>query len=116
MKGWTAESPSLNINRNCLLHILKTLFISVGKCRLFQPTTNGPISLEGYIVDNVNGDDNNSGENVDNAFKTIGRCAQSLMNPGDECQIRAGHYHEGVTITGLEGTADAPIKIVGYEE
>merc|ERR1712241_516230 len=70
----------------------------------------------GYIVDNVNGDDNNSGEDVDNAFKTIARCVESLQNPGDECQIRAGNYHEVVTINGLQGTPDAPIKIVGYQD
>ena len=35
---------------------------------------------EGYIVDGVNGDDSNSGENVDDAFKTIARCVQSLRD------------------------------------
>ena len=69
-----------------------------------------------YIVDGTNGDDNNSGKDVDNAFKTIGKCAQFLTNPGDECQIRAGYYHEVVTVNGLQGTADKPIKIVGYED
>ena len=71
----------------------------------------------GYIVDNVNGDDNNSGEDVDNAFKTIARCVESLQNPGDECQIRAGHhYREVVTVSGLRGTEEQPIRIVGYQD
>ena len=71
---------------------------------------------QGYIVDSVNGNDNNDGETINDPFKTIARCAEALKNPGDECQIRAGYYHEVVTITGLEGTKDAPIRIVGYQD
>ena len=33
-----------------------------------------------------------------------------LRNPGDECRIREGYYHETVTINGLEGTEDEPIR------
>ena len=58
---------------------------------------------EGYIVDSVNGNDNNGGETVTDPFQTIGRCIQALANPGDECLIRAGHYHEVVTVSGLQG-------------
>ena len=71
---------------------------------------------QGYIVDSVNGNDNNDGETINDPFKTITRCAEALKNPGDECQLRAGYYHEVVTITGLQGTKDAPIKIVGYQD
>jgi hypothetical protein len=71
---------------------------------------------EGYVVDGVNGDDANSGGNVDEAFKTINRCAQELTNAGDECQIRAGYYHEVVIVDGLKGTTESPIKIVGYQD
>ena len=71
---------------------------------------------EGYIVDQINGNDNNDGETIDDPFETIGRCVQALKNPGDACEIRAGYYHEVVTATGLEGSKEAPIKIVGYED
>ena len=60
-------------------------------------------AAEGYIVDSVNGNDNNDGETIDSPFKTISRCAEALVNPGDECQVRAGYYHEVVTVTGLKG-------------
>merc|ERR1719367_1708840 len=73
-------------------------------------------AVKGYIVDSVNGNDDNGGETVTDAFKTITRCVEALMNPGDECQIRAGYYHEVVTVNGLQGTTNAPIKIVGYED
>ena len=76
-----------------------TFRLAIILCLLFITTRS-----DGYIVDGVNGDDSNSGESVDDAFKTISRCVQSLSNPGDECQIRAGYYHEAVTINGLKGT------------
>ena len=59
--------------------------------------------IEGYIVDSVNGNDSNDGETVTAPFQTIGRCVEALANPGDECLIRAGHYHEVVTVSGLQG-------------
>ena len=59
--------------------------------------------IEGYIVDSVNGNDSNDGETVTGPFKTIGRCVEALAIPGDECLIRAGHYHEVVTVSGLQG-------------
>ena len=71
---------------------------------------------KGYIVDSVNGNDNNDGETINDPFKTITRCVEALKDPGDECQIRSGYYHEVVTINKLRGTEDAPFKIVGYED
>ena len=71
---------------------------------------------KGYIVDSVNGNDNNDGETINDPFKTITKCVEVLKDPGDECQIRSGYYHEVVTINKLQGTQDAPFKIVGYED
>ena len=62
-----------------------------------------PFPSEGYIVDGINGNDSNDGETVTEPFQTIGRCIEALANPGDECLIRAGHYHEVVTVSGLQG-------------
>ena len=70
----------------------------------------------GYIVDGIYGHDDNTGQDIASAFKTINRCVQELKYAGDECQVRAGRYHEVVTLAGLRGTADSPIKIVGYQE
>ena len=36
--------------------------------------------VNGYIVDGVNGNDNYSGETIDDAFETIGRCVQALKS------------------------------------
>ena len=81
---------------------------------LISITSHHP--AESYIVDSVNGNDNNDGVTINDPFKTITRCIEALANPGDECQIRAGYYHEVVTVTGLQGTKDAPFKIVGFQE
>ena len=60
-------------------------------------------TTSGYIVDTDNGNDNNNGETINDPFKTITRCVEALANPGDECLIRAGTYHEVVTVSGLQG-------------
>ena len=64
------------------------------------------LNVRGYIVDGANGNDNNSGETINDAFETIGQCVQALKNPGDECQIRAGYYHEEIVVSGLEVLVD----------
>ena len=68
---------------------------------------------EGYIVDSVSGNDNNDGETIDSPFKTISRCAEALKNPGDECQIRDGYYHEVVSVNGLKGRLEQSFKMDG---
>ena len=74
----------------------RSIAIAILIACLFTATT-------GYIVDSVNGNDNNDGETTDSPFKTISRCAEALANPGEECQIRDGHYHEVVAVSGLQG-------------
>ena len=69
--------------------------------------------VRGFVVDGKNGNDLNSGENIHEAFATISRCVEELKYPGDECLIRAGNYHEIVTISHLMGTFENPIKIAG---
>ena len=60
-------------------------------------------NAKGYVVDGDNGNDNNNGETINDPFKTIARCVEALSNPGDECLIREGNYHEVVTVSGLQG-------------
>ena len=77
---------------NCIFVILVCLL-----------STNCLYQAEGYIVDTINGNDNNSGETINDPFKTIAKCVHTLASPGDECLIRAGYYHEFVNISGLKG-------------
>ena len=70
-----------------------------------------------YIVDGNNGNDDNSGNDIDFPFKTIQHCVDSLTNPGDECQIRSGRlvctmYY---VIKKVQITSDSrPQKYVSY--
>ena len=70
---------------------------------------------EGYIVDGVNGDDSNSGENVDDAFKTIARCVQSLRDrpivlliEGCKFAFKSCVYLRCMQCNVVENTLDAP--------
>ena len=69
-----------------------------------------------YIVDGTNGHDENSGLTTTTAFKNIQHCVNQLVNPGDECKIRKGRYHESIDITGLYGTAEKPFVIKGFDD
>lgn len=46
-------------------------------------------------------------------FTSIQSCVDKLSDPGDECVIPRGHYHEHVTITNKHGTPEKPIVIRG---
>ena len=49
------------------------------------------------------------------SFTTIQSCVDMLREPGDECVIPGGRYHEHVTITNKHGTPDKPIIIRGID-
>ena len=75
-----------------------------------------PSSAAVYYVDGLRGSDTNDGNTTDTAFKTIKKCVDAVNAPGDECQIRAGRYHEDVEISGKFGTPERPIVIRGYND
>ncbi|XP_066920043.1 uncharacterized protein [Clytia hemisphaerica] len=69
-----------------------------------------------FVVDNTSQQDKADGS-VGSPFKTIQDCVNALKTigkPGDECQIRAGQYHENVKIDNLQGTPNQPFMIRGY--
>ena len=69
-----------------------------------------------YVVDGRSGSDDNSGLGENQAYRTIGRCVQELSDPGDQCLVRGGRYHEVVGIQGIRGTAENPAVIREYRE
>merc|ERR1711872_561090 len=73
-----------------------------------------PTQSKVFIVDGRQGALGNDGLTVEQPLKTISECVTKLKHPGDECQVRAGNYHEVIPISKLQGTEDKPIKIVGY--
>ncbi|KAL9951207.1 hypothetical protein ACROYT_G043829 [Oculina patagonica] len=78
-----------------------------------------PLYVRGtvYYVDGEKGDDSNDGQSVFTAFATITTCIDALTNPGDECHIRRGRYHQSeFQISGKRGTPSKPIIIRGYQD
>ncbi len=76
-----------------------------------------PLYVSGtiYYVDGNGGDDSNDGRSTTSAFANIKTCIDTLRNPGDECQIREGRYHQSqFQISGKTGEADNPMIIRGY--
>ena len=49
-------------------------------------------------------------------FTSVQSCIEKLSEPGDECVIPAGRYHEHVTISNKHGTPDKPMVIRGLED
>lgn len=77
-----------------------------------------PLCVTGtiYYADGNNGDDLNDGEGISSAFASIKPCIDALTNPGDECHIRSGRYHQSeFQISGKHGSADQPMLIRGYQ-
>ena len=77
-----------------------------------------PLCVSGttYYVDGKNGEDSNNGKSIATAFVTIKTCINALKNPGDECHIRRGRYHESeFKISGKRGSPSQPIIIRGYQ-
>ena len=70
-----------------------------------------------HYVDGEKGDDSNNGKSVTSPFATIKTCIDTLANPGDECHIRGGRYHQSeFNISGKRGSPSQPIIIRGYKE
>ncbi len=70
-----------------------------------------------YYVDSIDGDNTNSGNSPDQAWKDLGGFSNEVFGPGDAVLFRkGGTYDCAVTLTGIEGTKDAPFVISSYGE
>ena len=65
-----------------------------------------------YYVDGTNGSDSNYGTSTLTAFKTIQKCASTVV-AGDTCSIRGGTYRETIT-PAHSGTSGNPITFAPY--
>ena len=78
-----------------------------------------PLAVSGtiYYADGEKGNDVNTGKSITSAFATVKACINALKNPGDECHIRKGRYHEPeFQISGKKGSSSRPITIRGYQD
>lgn len=68
-----------------------------------------------YYVDAINGRDDASGTSVQTPWRSLHRASQAQLKPGDELKLAGGQSHAGpLRLTGLQGTAAAPITISSY--
>jgi len=80
--------------------ILPTAFVGVGAAQT------------SIVHVSPNGDDARSGSSMNDAVASLERAAE-LAKPGTEIRLAAGTYVGRQSLSGLRGTAAAPIRIVG---
>lgn len=77
---------------------------------------NSDPDLKGYFVDANNGDDDNSGKQLDSPWKTVEKINSIIFEPGDNVYFKRGTtYSRGLQING-NGTKDNPITVSAYGE
>jgi len=77
---------------------------------------NSDPDLKGYFVDANNGDDDNSGKQLDSPWKTVEKINFIIFEPGDNIYFKRGtSYSRGLQING-NGTKDNPITVSAYGE
>jgi hypothetical protein len=96
-----------------LCSVIIVLFVS--NCHFPEKTQiNSDTDLKGYFVDANNGDDNNSGKQLDSPWKTVEKINSIVFEPGNNIYFKRGtSYSDGVQING-NGTKDKPITVSAY--
>ena len=69
-----------------------------------------------YYFDSVNGDDNNSGTDIDNPIKTLGGLKELNVKPGTHFLFKNGGEYECATTHTCKGTKENPVVISSYGE
>ena len=69
-----------------------------------------------YYIDNINGDDGNSGYTPETAWKTLSNINTTTFVAGDKLLFKAGGIWTGALKPKGSGTADSPIYIGRYGE
>ena len=101
--------------------ILLLLFIPIVSLFYFPESPevtqiNLHADLKGYFVDAKNGDDDNSGKQLDSPWKTVEKINSIILEPGDNVYFKRGtSYSHGLQING-DGTKDNPITVSAYGE
>lgn len=69
-----------------------------------------------YYIDAIDGDDSNSGTDIDNAVKSIAGLKDLHIGPGTHFLFRNGGEYECAVTLSCEGTKDNPVVISSYGE
>jgi hypothetical protein len=101
--------PTIHTYPNRLLIWLIAISLLVSSTVTARPVVQA--APTNYYV-SLSGSDDNDGQSLNTAFRTIQKCAQVAV-AGDTCLIRAGVYRETVT-PARSGTAGSPITFRAY--
>jgi len=78
-------------------------------------STNGTLSVVKYYVDATNGNDANTGNNINAPWQTITKVNNTKFTPGDSILFKCGETWSGVSLHPLgSGTSGRPIVISKY--
>lgn len=95
----------------CILVALAVVFVSAG-CFAYAAEN----SRNYYYIDAIDGDDSNSGTEIDSAVKTIAGLKNLEVKPGTHFLFRNGGEYECTSTLTCNGTKDNPIVVSSYGE
>ena len=99
---------------NRILSFLLAISILCGCAGLFSYAADGGKNY--YYLDSVNGDDANSGTDIDSPVKTLGGLKNLDVKPGTHFLFKNGGEYECAATLTCNGTKDNPVVVSSYGE
>lgn len=99
---------------NKILSFLLAFSLIFGTIGFFAYAQDGDKNY--YYIDSINGDDSNSGTQIDNPVKTINGLKDLVIKPGTHFLFRRGGEYECTTTLTYSGTKENPVVISSYGE
>ena len=99
---------------NRILSFLLAISILCGCAGLFSYAADGGKNY--YYLDSVNGDDANSGTEIDSPVKTLGGLKNLDVKPGTHFLFKNGGEYECAATLTCNGTKDNPVVVSSYGE
>ncbi len=99
---------------NKLLCIIVALSFVLGSIGFVAYAAEGEKNY--YYFDSVNGDDANSGTDIDSPIKTLNGLKNLVVKPGTHFLFKNGGEYECATTLTCDGTKDNPVVISSYGE
>ena len=105
-----------NKNKSTLILFAISLIValSVIVCGMALTVSASDSDRNYYYIDSINGDDSNSGTEIDSAVKTLNGLKNLDVKPGTHFLFRNGGEYECAATLTCNGTEDNPIVISSY--
>ena len=105
-----------NILTVVLFAISFVVALSVVICGMAMTVSSTDSDKNYYYLDSVNGDDANSGTEIDSPIKTLNGLKNLVVKPGPHFLIKNGGEYECAATLTCNGTKDNPVVISSYGE